>query len=151
MDGRKLWQEGGRNGDGDVAGGCHAAFVVHIPAEQNQLWASQRLKHTKHSLTCARLVVTWRSGLWWLDTLPWRRCARRSWTTPRNMSLHTQTLTVSHVFMLRVSAAFTQSYRITENKLTQTYNLSGWFIQLEERNKSSSCWNGFVFRTFGSV
>lgn len=32
LDGRQLRQEGGGHGDGDVAGGRHAALVVHVPA-----------------------------------------------------------------------------------------------------------------------
>lgn len=32
LDRGQLRQKGGGHGDGDVAGGCHAALVVHVPA-----------------------------------------------------------------------------------------------------------------------
>lgn len=33
VDGRQLWQEGGRNRNSDVTGGCHATLIVHVPAD----------------------------------------------------------------------------------------------------------------------
>lgn len=34
VDRGQLGQEGGRNGDGDVASGRHAALIVHVPADE---------------------------------------------------------------------------------------------------------------------
>lgn len=33
MDGGKLWQEGGRNGDCDVTCGRHTSFIVDVPVD----------------------------------------------------------------------------------------------------------------------
>ena len=99
MDGGQLRQEGGRNRDGDVTGGRHATFIMHIPADTITTTSvvkqtlTEQIKQVesgerRHSAQSVRVFFsTWRSGLWWSDILLWRRFGRKLWTTLRNRNL----------------------------------------------------------------
>lgn len=41
VDRGEFWQEGGRNRDGDVTGGRHATFIVHISVDSRTQFTRQ--------------------------------------------------------------------------------------------------------------
>lgn len=141
LDGGQLRQEGGGHRDGDVAGGRHAALVVHVPVSarrgglkrctdvsassfpENVMFWGFLLRFPSLQWRC----FTWTPGLWWWDTRPWWRCGRRWWTTPRSRNLrHKEAFRAS-------SSSFQQNVHVHMHMYKQspgTFNAGFYLILL---------------------